>query len=1106
MGNLFGFAVEAQTALASIKSFIAEVDTFRTLIKGCLGSASESIKRSAHLAIQSLENSSDIVFDKKNVYADTIIHSLSILRRSGDSISKIKDFLDGVSNLHAEIALLEECTSFNRLTWMFMFVSKARKERYAQAAWKINAFLKNTSCVALKQELFDMQTYATQREKHWEEFNDNFEEYFDVIEEMCAKYSISFPKANCIREVETTISEAKKALTLADAFQEVRESASTSLNSRIMHCYGTAVSAKEMYFEMGPETPAARELIHALAINLKAEKLEQNVKRFVEQDIPQIESAIKELERLLPNRDFEWFFLPRERREAIKKVDASALERIQNPDIIELQNFITSNRCAKTLNAKECWDSFLHNQSAYFAALTDHTNNAGLKLGDQHKPTGAIQQIENAKHDIQQCDGILSSIQEQLSHAKKRIKEAAQNVLTRQQEGVLAKTSVDELSRQRKRIRIALLKENGYGTILDLKKASVDDISGIEGIGWQGACEIKRASDEIIRTVEKTTTIRLDSGKQYECCTELLKAIYFQERSKDLRKDLRASSAFRKEMNPAMLSSIPATRTGLAWYFTPEQIKAKALQSMKQLLDDSEKYRQVTLETGDKFFAITDISQQEIWRDYELNAAYYYSVLEQLGAGNMDRPGDMTGGLSEELRREVENTPFEGSYLKTKLRKYQEFGVRFILHQRNVLLGDEMGLGKTIQAIAAMVSLYSAGERFFLVVCPASVLINWCREIARHSALTAIPIHREIEYPTQLWIAQGGIAVTTYDALKKIVFPTELRLSLLVADEAHYVKNKGAKRTQILGEVRKRSNRVLYMTGTPLENNVDEMCYLVSCLNPQIANEVESLKSLAQAPIFREKLAPVYFRRKREDVLRELPELIEMNEWCELTQEDEKEYYQVTVKRHFMQMRQISWNVRNIRKSSKGKRLLEIYNAAKEEHRKVAVFSFFRHTLEMVRELLGDVCLPIITGAMPPARRQEIVDQFNTSDMNAVLVSQIQAGGTGLNIQAASVVVLCEPQLKPSIENQAISRAYRMGQTRNVIVHRLLCEDSIDSHIMGILEYKKEQFKIFANDSFSGQESLMFDEKTVKQIVDAENERLQGKRTTELTPVSANRT
>ena len=207
-----------------------------------------------------------------------------------------------------------------------------------------------------------------------------------------------------------------------------------------------------------------------------------------------------------------------------------------------------------------------------------------------------------------------------------------------------------------------------------------------------------------------------------------------------------------------------------------------------------------------------------------------------------------------------------------------------------------------------------------------------------------------------------------------------------------------------------------------------------------------------------------------------------------------------------MQMRQISWNVRNIRKSSKGKRLLEIYNAAKEEHRKVAVFSFFRHTLEMVQELLGDVCLPIITGAMLPARRQEIVDQFNTSDMNAVLVSQIQAGGTGLNIQAASVVVLCEPQLKPSIENQAISRAYRMGQTRNVIVHRLLCEDSIDSHIMRILEYKKEQFKVFANDSFSGQESLMFDEKTVKQIIDAENERLQGKGTTELTPVSASRT
>ena len=172
----------------------------------------------------------------------------------------------------------------------------------------------------------------------------------------------------------------------------------------------------------------------------------------------------------MPNRDFEWFFLPRERREAIRKADASVLERIQAPDIMELQNFITSNHCAKTLNAKECWDSFLHNQSAYLAALTDYTNNAGLQLGDQYKPTGAIQQIENARHDIQQCDGILSNIQEQLSHGKKRIKEAARDVRTKQQEGVLAKTSVDELSRQRKRIRITPLKENGYGTILDLRR------------------------------------------------------------------------------------------------------------------------------------------------------------------------------------------------------------------------------------------------------------------------------------------------------------------------------------------------------------------------------------------------------------------------------------------------------------------------------------------------------------------------------------------------------------------------------------------------------------------------------------------------------------
>ena len=140
---------------------------------------------------------------------------------------------------------------------------------------------------------------------------------------------------------------------------------------------------------------------------------------------------------------------------------------------------------------------------------------------------------------------------------------------------------------------------------------------------------------------------------------------------------------------------------------------------------------------------------------------------------------------------------------------------------------------------------------------------------------------------------------------------------------------------------------------------------------------------------------------------------------------------------------------------------------------------------------LGDRCIGPITGAITPEKRQELVDEFTAAEAGKVLVAQIQAGGTGLNIQAASVVVLCEPQLKPSIENQAISRAYRMGQVRNVLVYRLLCEDTVDEQIVKMLEEKQRIFDSFADESVAAKESLEVDEKTQKAIMEMEQERVR---------------
>ena len=141
--------------------------------------------------------------------------------------------------------------------------------------------------------------------------------------------------------------------------------------------------------------------------------------------------------------------------------------------------------------------------------------------------------------------------------------------------------------------------------------------------------------------------------------------------------------------------------------------------------------------------------------------------------------------------------------------------------------------------------------------------------------------------------------------------------------------------------------------------------------------------------------------------------------------------------------------------------------------------------------MLGERCVGPINGSVPPQRRQEMIDEFEKAPAGAVLAAQIQSGGTGLNIQCASVVILCEPQFKPSIENQAISRAYRMGQSRNVLVYRLLCEDTVDEKIMDMLREKQAIFDAFADQSSVAEETMELDEKTFGEIMREEAERIK---------------
>ncbi|NED12693.1 DEAD/DEAH box helicase, partial [Streptomyces sp. SID9124] len=453
------------------------------------------------------------------------------------------------------------------------------------------------------------------------------------------------------------------------------------------------------------------------------------------------------------------------------------------------------------------------------------------------------------------------------------------------------------------------------------------------------------------------------------------------------------------------------------------------------------------------------------WVDFELRSAEYYSLLAELSGSGPDRDaaeGFLPSGMADRVR----GLRLDDARLRVSLRGYQSFGARFALVQKRVILGDEMGLGKTVQAIAALAHLAARGETHFLVVCPASVLINWSREVRARSTLRALPVHGpERREAFAEWRETGGVALTTFDALHTLPDPEDagVRPGMLVVDEAHYVKNPATRRSRAVSGWSARTDRVLFLTGTPMENRVEEFRSLVRQLRPELAPAVSAGQGAAGSEAFRRAVAPAYLRRNQRDVLTELPAVVQVDEWEEFSEGDLLAYREAVAEGHFMRMRRAAYA--RPETSAKLNRLRELVAEAAGNGLKVVVFSYFREVLDAVRGALGEGVFGPLSGSVAAGRRQELVDGFAAAEGHAVLLCQIQAGGVGLNLQAASVVILCEPQIKPTTEHQAVARAHRMGQIRTVQVHRLLAADSVDQRMLDIVARKERLFDAYARRS-----------------------------------------
>lgn len=480
------------------------------------------------------------------------------------------------------------------------------------------------------------------------------------------------------------------------------------------------------------------------------------------------------------------------------------------------------------------------------------------------------------------------------------------------------------------------------------------------------------------------------------------------------------------------------------------------------------------------------------WSDFLADPARYLALLAELGALGDD--GDAArGDLPDQIVEAVRAFRLDTSLLRVTLRGYQDFAARFALVQHKTLIGDEMGLGKTVEALAVATHL-SAGARgaHHLVMCPAAVVTNWVRETEKHTRLPAHRLHGTgRDLAAEEWISSGGVAVTTFETLAWLEqqHPTLPALSLVIVDEAHYIKNPAAQRSQRSAALIEAADYAVLLTGTPMENRIDEFATLVGYLQPDLAVGASEI-----APAhFRRQVAPAYLRRNQEDVLTELPELIEIDEELPLVGADLQAYTAAVRGGGFAQMRQVA--MLQGAQSAKIARLVEIAEEAAANGRKILVFSFFLAVLDAVTQAVPGPVFGPLSGSVPAPARQQLVDEFTAAKPGAVLVSQITAGGVGLNIQAASVVVLCEPQLKPTSEWQAIARARRMGQLEAVQVHRLLSEDGVDQRLLELLARKSELFDDFARISEtagSAEEAYDVSETSLaREVIAAERARLE---------------
>lgn len=739
--------------------------------------------------------------------------------------------------------------------------------------------------------------------------------------------------------------------------------------------------------------------------------------------------------------------------------------------LASLRDWVTTSGLLGELERIEAWDKKSIAKLGVAAILDE-------SVGFQRRQAG-VELL--ARHDLDSARDAVAAIDHALQREgelRAAVTSAGNAVRKTEARRLVAEMPVDRLKDATNgQIRISALTGAGIRNIQQVLDQGTRILS-LPGVGQTTGNRMIGAARTIWQTTVDEMPVRIDIKNRSASATDLLKALRAWDAARTIKSatsDLAAADSLR-----LLLKSLDRK--------TSHVVVGPATRSATDL-------RHALADVGRRAAILGGggTAAGDPWDDFLARPADYYAMLSELGflADDEEKSqGDLPAEILEAIRELTLNT----THLKASLRGYQSFGARFAVVQRKVIIGDEMGLGKTVESLAVLTHLRAKGSHHFLVVCPAAVVTNWVREVSGKSDLRAHRLHGPgRDGSLTAWIRNGGVAVTTYDSLGWLEgqIPERAWPACVVFDEAHYIKNPDAQRTRRSWNLIRTIDRVILLTGTPLENRIEEFRNLVGYIRPDL-----TVNATEFAPRqFRRQVAPAYLRRNQEDVLTELPELVEVDEWMPLSRADEQHYRAAVMEGNFMAMRQAA--LRSGSNSQKMQRLLDIVEEAEDNERRVLVFSHFRGALDDIASVLPGKVFGPLTGSVPAAKRQQMVDEFSRAGHGAVLVAQIVAGGVGLNIQAASVVVICEPQLKPTTEWQAIARSRRMGQLESVQVHRLLSEEGVDRRITEILARKSELFAEFARVSETADSAPeafdISDAEIAREIVDKERQRLLGR-------------